>query len=211
MEDFGLRALLWCYGYAGDSTDRPELVAELGLIREALGVSTVRASRTQVTAMLDRVNEDLYTGSADLGCYWRFCRHAAGIAESADGQDHRYIQPISGLVGRLDAIAAGRAGQGLHLMLSNTQCQPVGGIHWFAVAARYTAASEAPIAAGGAVEGGGAVDDPPRDDGEAGPAGPDTPRAAEAPTVVPARPGPADRDVDTMPSPAPPGTGGGKT
>ena len=34
LEDFGLRALLWCYGYAGDSTDRPDLVAELGLIRE---------------------------------------------------------------------------------------------------------------------------------------------------------------------------------
>ena len=63
--------------------------------------------------MLDRVNEDLDTGSAHLGCYWRFCRHAAGIAESEDGQDHRYIQPISGLVGRLDAIAAGRAGQGM--------------------------------------------------------------------------------------------------
>jgi hypothetical protein len=98
--------------------------------------------------MLDRVNEDLDTGSADLGCYWRFCRHTAGIAESEDGQDHRYIQPISGLVGRLDAIAAGRAGQGLHLMLSNTQCQPDGGFHWFAVAAWYTSASEAPIAAG---------------------------------------------------------------
>ena len=42
--------------------------------------------------MLDRVNEDLDTGSTDLGCSWRFCRHAAGIAESEDGQDHRYIQ-----------------------------------------------------------------------------------------------------------------------
>ena len=52
-------------------------------------------------------------------------------------------------------------------------------------------------------EGGGAVDDPPRGDGEADPAGPDTPRAAEAPTVVPARPCPADRDVDTTPSQAP--------
>ena len=160
--------------------------------------------------MLDRVNEDLDTGSADLGCYWRFCRHAAGIVESEDGQDHRYIQPVSGLVGRLDAIAAGRAGQGLHLMLSNTQCQPDGGFHWFAVAARYTSASEAPIAAGGAAEGGGAVDDPPRGDGEADPAGPDAPRAAEAPTVVPARPGPADKDVDTTPSQAPPGAGGGE-
>ena len=160
--------------------------------------------------MLDRVNEDLDTGSTDLGCSWRFCRHAAGIAESEDGQDHRYIQPVSGLVGRLDAIAAGRAGQGLHLMLSNTQCQPDGGFHWFAVAAWYTSASEAPIAAGGAAEGGGAVDDPPRGDGEADPAGPDTPRAAEAPTVVPARPGPADRDVDTTPSQAPPGAGGGE-
>ena len=95
-------------------------------------------------------------------------------------------------------------------MLSNTQCQPDGGFHWFAVAARYTSASEAPIAAGGAAEGGGAVDDPPRGDGEADPAGPDTPRAAEAPTVVPARPGPADRDVDTTPSQAPPGAGGGE-
>ena len=59
-------------------------------------------------------------------------------------------------------------------------------------------------------EGGGAVDDPPRGDGEADPAGPDTPRAAEAPTVVPARPCPADRDVDTTPSQAPPGAGGGE-
>ena len=103
-------ALLWCYGYAGDSKDRPKLVAELGLIREALGVSTVRASRTQATAMLARVKEDRDTGSADHGCYWRFCRHAAGIAESAHGQDHHYIQPIFGLVGRLGAIATGRAG-----------------------------------------------------------------------------------------------------
>ena len=62
----GLRALLWCYGYGGDSTDRPDLVAELGLIREALGVSDVRASRTQVTAMLDRVNEDLDIGRPAL-------------------------------------------------------------------------------------------------------------------------------------------------
>ena len=54
------------------------------------------------------------------------------------------------------------------------------------------------------------VDDPPRGDGEADPAGPDTPRAAEAPTVVPARPGPADKDVDTTPSQAPPGAGGGE-
>jgi hypothetical protein len=129
--------------------------------------------------VLAGVNEDLDTGSADLqGCCWRFCRHVAGIAEPADGQDHRCIQRISGLVGRLDAIAAGRAGQGLHLMLSNTQCQPDGGFHWFAVAARYTAASEAPLAAGGAAEGGAAVD-PPRGDGETGPAGPDTPRAGE--------------------------------
>jgi hypothetical protein len=116
------------------------MVAELGLIREALGVSDVRASRTQATAILDRVNEDLDTGSADLGCYWRFCRHAAGIAESADGQEHRYIRPISGLVSRLDAIAAGRAGQGLHLTMYYTQCQPDGGFHWFAVTARYTRA-----------------------------------------------------------------------
>ena len=45
---------------------------------------------------------------------------------------------------------------------------------------------------------------------EAGPAGPDTPRAVEAPTVVPVRPGPADRGVDTTPSQAPPGAGGGE-
>ena len=55
--------------------------------------------------------------------------------------------------------------QGLHLMLSNTQCQPDGGFHWFAVAARYTSASEAPIAAGGAAEGGGAA----QKAGDAGP------------------------------------------
>jgi hypothetical protein len=89
--------------------------------------------------MLVRVNEDRDMGSADLGCYWRFCRHAAGIAESAHGLDHHYIQPISGLVGQLGAIAPGRAGQGLHLMLTNIQCQPDGGFHWFAVAAQYMA------------------------------------------------------------------------
>jgi hypothetical protein len=50
----------------------------------------------------------------------------------------------------------------------------------------------------------------PRGDGEADPAGPKTPRAGEAPTVVPARPGPADRDVDTTPSQAPPGASAGE-
>jgi hypothetical protein len=120
--------------------------------------------------MLARVNEDRDTGSADLGCYWRLCRHVAGTAESAYGQDHHYIQPISGLAGRLGAIVVGRARQGLHQMLSNTQCPPDGGFHWFVVVAQYTAASATPFAAGGAVEGGSVVD-PPRGDGEASPAG----------------------------------------
>jgi len=129
--------------YEGVSADRGVLVAELQDRRKQLGAGSARASRAQVAALLTKVNTDADTAASDLGCYWRFCLHVAGIPESSLGHEHRYILPIAGLVQRLGQIATGAAGPGLHLMLCNTQSPPDLGFHWFFVAAQYEAARPA--------------------------------------------------------------------
>ena len=75
--------------YEGVSADRGVLVAELQDRWKQLGAGSARASRAQVAALLAKVNTDADTAASDLGCYWRFCLHVAGIPESPLGHEHR--------------------------------------------------------------------------------------------------------------------------